>query len=218
VYVLWGPIGQSGLDITGAVTYEYQYKIKTDPTWTSGTMPVGYQEDPTITTLNFKLSGLTPSVTYQVQMRAQDANGVYSSWSTTDEVYMLETPWVNHASVKPTEAYIIWGPASGGLDVPNATYYRYQYKRATSSTWLSGTMPLGNKEDASLAVLNFKLSGLTANTTYEVRMKAVDDNGESDWSAVDSFITIRSVVDRYKERHRHERCYFLGKCGRGSAV
>ncbi len=191
-YVLWGPIGQSGLDVTGASSYECRYRIKgAQVPWTTKIEPLGKQDDPTMPVLNFELSNLTPSTTYQIQMRA-DGTGGNSGWSATDEVYTLETPWVNHANVKKTEAYIIWGSISGGLDVPNAAYYKYQYKKLSSAVWMSGTQPLGMKDDPSMAVLNFRLAGLTASTSYEVQMKAVDAlGGESDWSAIDYFITIQ---------------------------
>jgi hypothetical protein len=193
VYILWGPIGEIGPDVTGATSYEGRYRVKGAMVpWTQITEPLGKKDDTSMSSLNFRLSGLTPSVTYQIQMRAVGTGGNYSDWSATNEVYTLETPWVEAVNVTSREAYILWGPTSGGPDVPNAAYYRYQYKKTTDTVWMSGTQPLGKQDDTAMTALNFKLGSLTPSTTYEVQMRVVDaSGGESDWSDLKTFRTIR---------------------------
>ena len=198
-YILWGPETTSALDIPGATSYQYQYRVKGAGSWTSGTQPLGKKDDATITTLNFNLTGLTASTTYEVRMRSVGAGG-NSEWSATHEVYTLEKPWVDHAKAAASDAYILWGPdISTALDVPNATGYEYRYKKSSDTSWTTGTQPLGKKDDATMATLNFHLTGLTASTIYQVQMRAVATGGNSDWSLTHEVYTIeRPWVDHAK--------------------
>jgi len=176
-YILWGPeVSTSELNIPNAVTYEARYRVKTPPgAWnTTIKPPLGYKSDVTMSVLNFQLTGLTPSTTYEVQMRAVGASG-YSDWSPTNEVYTIRGPrWVDATVTSLNTANIFWENVAG------VTQYEMMYSKAPTAE--GGTTV--TTSDAQRAV-----TGLDAYTTYYAKARTKLP-GVSDWSPVKSFYTM----------------------------
>lgn len=149
---------------------------------------------------NMPLTGLKQSTTYALRARAW-ISGYASDWTPIDYFYTLERPWVNyHTANSGTTVYIDWGPEVSQwlLDIPNATGYRWKY-RINGGDWTvsTETFPITphRMNDTSATNLNFKYPfALTANSTYEVQMWAIDASGSSDCSSSVTFSTTANGV------------------------
>ncbi len=83
-------------------------------------------------------------------------------------------------NVTENSAKITWGAVAG------AQSYTFEYKQMTSTNWISFT---------NITTDAITLSGLTASTIYNVRVKTVCTNGgSSDYSNVINFVTTTRVV------------------------
>lgn len=80
---------------------------------------------------------------------------------------------LNISNITNTTANAAWNTVSG------ATSYKFEYKKSTDQTWteVTTTNP------------NYSMTGLTAGTQYNTRVKAVCSSGESTYSAQVNFTT-----------------------------
>ena len=121
----------------------------------------------------FTITDLTAETTYSVQVRANCGSGDYSLWSAAANfttAASCQTPdGIVAADITSTSASISWNTyGKSGFDL------QYRELNATEWTMISGaTMPQ-------------TISGLTANTTYQVQVKV---DCKEDWSAIESFKT-----------------------------
>ncbi len=149
--------------VSGATSYTIQYKPSTTSSWiTAGTA----------TTSAFNLGGLTAGVTYNWQVKASCS--VYSAtalFSTTGGGSgVCNAPNSLSTMYSGSNASLSWNAVAG------ASSYTLQYRPTTANYWITTN---------ALAVTNYTLSGLSANTTYNWRVKA----SCSGYSAVALFST-----------------------------
>lgn len=154
--------------VTGATGYVLRYRVQGTTTWTTRTQ---------VTATTDTITGLTPATAYDLQVMAK-GNG-----TTTGD-----SPW--SATVTATTAAALAAPA--GLDggtttattipatwtaVASATGYILRYRVQGTTTWTTRTQ---------VAVPNDTITGLTANTTYDLQVMTKGNGtttADSDWSA-----------------------------------
>ena len=153
----------------------------------------------------YTLSGLEGGTEYEVQVQVRNAYG-YGPWSltTTDST---ETPGSSFATSQPTATEstdnpralsVQWSRASWGVDADNdplpVTGFVVQYRVEGATNW-------GSSRGVSLSQAGcttpttgcdpytYLLGGLTAGTSYEVRVRASNRNGQGAWSIASTAAT-----------------------------
>ena len=116
---------------------------------------------------------------YSVTVRASDGTATADATVTITVTDVNEppaapaTPTVNAVPGSSTSLTVSWAaPANDGK--PPITGYDVQYRAGTSGTWTDGPEDVN---DTSATV-----SGLLADTLYQVRVRATNDEGDSGWS------------------------------------
>lgn len=104
------------------------------------------------------------------------------TWNNVKESGVLPVPNVTVASTANTGATIQW-PALAG-----AQTYTLRYRTSPSGTWTQITGITGT------GTVSQVLTGLAANTAYDVQVRAVYPAGTSDWSTQDTFTTGQIVT------------------------
>ena len=84
-------------------------------------------------------------------------------------------------ATSPTELSVTW-QAPDGVGRPAISDYDYRYQEPGATGWTEIT-------DTSITTTSATISGLTANTTYEVQVRANNDEGPGDWSDSTTQIT-----------------------------
>lgn len=166
--VSWGAVG-------GASAYNLEYKLSTASTWT----PMN-----NITGTSQNLTGLTASSTYNFRVYAVCSGGV-SPVSTTANFTTTSSggggscgiPGNIAALPAATSAVISWDPVGG------ATSYSLQYKLTTTTSWTTAS---------SNAISPFTIPNLTANTTYNYRLRAICGTNIGTYSTTANFTTTSS--------------------------
>ena len=143
--------------VSGASSYRISWKTASSGTWGS---------EITVSNTAYNITGLTPSTDYNVRVRTV-CGTTYSSYVTA----AFSTPasggggggsctvpaGLAAASIAYNKATISWSPASGALS------YDLQIKKAANSNWTTF---------AGLPVTVVQVTGLQANTTYQVRVRS----------------------------------------------
>ncbi|MBK9631469.1 MAG: fibronectin type III domain-containing protein [Saprospiraceae bacterium] len=154
--------------VSGATSYKFEYKKSSDPNWTQVT----------VTTTNHNMTGLTAATTYNTRVKAVCSSGE-STYST--EVNFTTTGGggcgiptnLAISNITQTSANATWSAVSG------ATSYKFEYKKSSDANWTQVT-----KTSPS-----HSMTGLTAATAYNTRVKAVCASGESAYSSTVNFTT-----------------------------
>jgi beta-glucanase (GH16 family) len=158
--------------ISGAQGYELRYKIKGTTTWINKA----------ITTVSTDLTALTTNSTYEYEVRTKCSATDFSNFSTTKEFVTkscaVVTPYMS--LVGGTRAVVRW---KASTDVSG---YELSYRPKGRSNWSTKTI-----SDAANIGQDL-LMALTANTTYEVRLRTLcpTTNGYTDYSAIIEFKTL----------------------------
>lgn len=159
----WNPAA----DEVAVVVYEYQLSGQTS--WTA----IG-----NVTTFN--LTGLTPQTPYTFSVHAKDAAGNTSATSTSASFTTLadttppQAPGVpTFTNIATSSATMTWTAATDDVGVTG-----YEYSLNAGTTWVTA----GN-------VLTTTLTGLTANTSYTVQLRAKDAAGHSGAVSTGTFQT-----------------------------
>lgn len=156
--------------VSGATSYNVQYKPSTSTTWTTLTA----------STTSSALSGLSAATTYNYQIQSVCANGsgtyVASTFTTSTATSCGNPSGLTASAITTTGATLGWTAVSG------ATSYNVQYKLSTATTWTSTTSTTTTKA----------LTGLTAGSTYNFQIQAVCANGTSSYVA-STFTTTAST-------------------------
>jgi len=156
--------------VSGATSYKFEYKTNAGSTWTVATT----------TNPTYNMTGLSAGTLYNTRVKAVCNSGesTYSStvnFTTSGGGGTCGTPTNLAASnITETSATVSWSAVSGALS------YNFQYKLASSSTWTQVNVP-------STAV---NMTGMTPGTTYNVRVQAVCNGGNSSFTSTVSFTTL----------------------------
>lgn len=142
--------------VSGATGYNLQWKLNTASTWNTIN---------NLTTTIYSLTGLSASTTYNIQVQA-----ICSSTSTG----AFSTPISVTTSANTTTCAVPTGLAAGTLTANTATInwtnvsgaqgYNLQWKANAATTWTTVS---------NLTTTSYNLTGLTAATTYNVRVQTV---------------------------------------------
>jgi len=120
-------------------------------------------------------------VEYKVRCRAKK-DGVWSEWSdySGNSATKPSAPSsiLTCEAASETSIKIAWVASKG------AKSYTLQY--ATDKSYFAGSNAL--TEQTGITTTTYILTGLTSGETYFVRVKAVNDQGESDWSEIKSSV------------------------------
>ena len=168
------------LDWSGATSeapiagYEIEYKLSTDSTF----IPVT-TVNTTATSGTYTFTGATYNLTYNFRIRTKDNIGNYSTYKT---VNILAVPSSNlpplpfNSSSPTTSSTQIDFFFSGATDDYGINGHEISYKKLTDSTYT--TLPFITTPNG---YLQYSLTGLDANTEYNVRARTQDIFGV--WSS-----------------------------------
>jgi len=163
-----------------AVAGATSYRIDVSTSSTFATFLVGYN-NLTVNSTSQNITELTAGTTYYVRVRAVNANGTSANSSTltqTTLINILAPSAPTFTNITETSFTANWNAVVG------ATSYRLDVSTsATFGTFIPGYNNL-TVNSASQSV-----TGLITNTTYYVRVRAVNDNGTSPSSLISSQIT-----------------------------
>ena len=177
IAVRWSAPANNGAIITD---YDIRYKVSTVTGWTSKSH-IG-------TALSTTITGLTNSVTYNVQVRAKNSVGS-SGWSASSSATPAS---ITTKPAKPNVPTLVVGnkkldvtwvaPNNGGLAI---TDYDVRYKLSSTTSWTSKTH-VGT-------ALTTSITGLVNNSAYNVQVRAQNSKGESLWSTSATATPVASV-------------------------
>ncbi len=156
--------------ITGAVSYNVQYRKVGTTTWTTTTS----------NTNSLSIAGLSAGNLYQFQVQAVcpgNVTGNYSSpgnFSTSTGILNCNAPSTLSASnITATSAKLNWNVSLG------AHSYSVQYRVVGTSTWTTATS----------TVNSLSVTGLTSGATYQFQVQTVCAAGQSSFSTLTTFTT-----------------------------
>ncbi len=135
-----------------------------------------------------KIIGLAPGTTYQVRMKALDADAIQSPWSATAQgVTAVGTPRAPSAELftrTDDSLALRWGaPNNDGLS--DITGYKVRWADAASpANYLNTGGASGVDASGGADARRYVLENLTAGTTYQAQVRAVNSAGDGDWSEV----------------------------------
>jgi murein tripeptide amidase MpaA len=144
--------------IAGATSYIYNYKLASSSTWSS---------DSTVGVNQIILPNLATGQTYNFRVRSTSCTN-YSSVFNFTTLSPCTNPTANSVSaITNSTATVNWAAVSG------AQNYTVEYKTSSASTWtvLSNT-----------AAVSISLSGLTAGTLYDYRIRTNCSSGSSTYT------------------------------------
>ena len=127
------------------------------------------------------------SASHSVQVKVVDGNGesatitvrINLTNNTTETPLAPAAPTVTPASA--TSMTASWN-APDNTGRPQITGYDLRYRESTSSVWTDGPQ--------DITTTSAIITGLTANTTYYVQVRAQNEDGDGDWSSSGSGTTI----------------------------
>ena len=135
--------------------WNLQYKAASATNWSSNIA---------VTATNYQLTGLTAETAYQVRVQAVCSSTSTSEWATAnfttpaEPVEPCDAPTALTVNdVTATTATVTW--TAGGSE----TSWNVQYKLQSASQW----------QEATVQTTSYLIEGLTANSTYDVRVKAI---------------------------------------------
>ena len=151
--------------VSGAVSYDVDYKLTTSSTWTNAATAT--------TSTSVAISGLTASSVYDWQVRTNCSGG--SSTYTAAQFTTASAPVCNAPSglassaVTTTGATVSWTAVSGALN------YDVDYKLTTSSTWTNAATATTSTSVA--------INGLSSSSVYDWRVRTNCSFGSSGYTA-----------------------------------
>ena len=157
-------------DNVGSEQYQLQYKTTTGGAWTTVTVENTFYE----------LSSLTANTSYSWQVKAL-CDGVWTAYST-ERIFITPSAGTSCTSptilsttlITATKATCNWN------SIPGATQYQVSYKKLTGATWTT----------VNTTSTYYQLSGLSALTAYQWKVKAECAAGWKNFTSVIDFITL----------------------------
>ena len=148
--------------VSGALSYDVDYKAASSGTWINAATAT--------TNLSADLSGLTLGTTYDWRVRATcDAgSGNYVQAQFTTTAPCNAPAGLTSSAITASSATVGWTAVSG------ANNYTVEYKTTAVSTWTTAASATTSTSQA--------ISGLSASTTYDWRVRANCASGSSDYS------------------------------------
>lgn len=131
-----------------------------------------------VTTPNHTFYGILFCSDYEVRIRAKCGTGNYSDYAPIDTFTTISpipiNLGINPDFITDSSANVSW--MHGGTE----SAWILEYKLVTSSNWITSEI---------INATNYQLTGLEADTTYEVRVKAICGAYESDFTTPVEFST-----------------------------
>ena len=160
--------------VGGALSYDVDYKLTTAATWINAITGT--------TSFSVNLTALTANTTYDWRVRAKCSAG-YGNYIPAQFTTVACSAPNNLVSsiVTSTGATVSWTAVSG------ASNYSVDYKNTSTSTWTVVT--------ASTTSTTVNITGLSAYTTYDWRVKTNCTNGSSSTYSAAQFTTPAPCVD-----------------------
>jgi reprolysin-like metallo-peptidase family M12B/type IX secretion system substrate protein/fibronectin type III domain protein/pre-peptidase len=150
--------------VSGAVSYDVDYKASSSATWINAATGT--------TATSVGLTGLTTGTTYDYRVRTNCASGssAYSAaqFTTTGTVACSAPSGLTSSAVTTTGATVSYAAVSGALS------YDVDYKPNSSATWINAV--------TGTTSTSVSLSGLTAATLYDWRVRANCSAGSSTYA------------------------------------
>ncbi len=134
------------------------------------------------------------NTSYSVTVKADDSNGgtdtvdvtINVTNNTNEKPLTPAAPTVTATSGSTTSLSVSWAaPTNTGR--PTITGYDLQYRKGTSGGWTDGPQ---DQTGTSATI-----SGLDANSAYQVQVLATNDDGDSDWSSPGSGRTANNAPE-----------------------
>lgn len=151
--------------VSGALSYDVDYKLTSSGTWTNAATGT------TATSVN--VSGLSAATVYDWRVRT-NCSGSSSAYSasqfTTASAAVCNAPaGLTASAITTSSATVSWTAVSGAVS------YDVDYKLTTTSTWTNAATATTSTSVA--------LSGLTASSTYDWRVRTNCSGGSSSYSS-----------------------------------
>ncbi len=129
----------------------------------------------TVTGTSILVTGLTPGSTYSFNVRARDAAGNWSGWSTG----------VNGTTTGGADTQAPSVPGSVTTSAPNPTYLTLAWSAASDNVGVTGyEVSVGGSPYATTPYTTLTVAGLTPSTSYSFSVRARDAAGNwSGWSS-----------------------------------
>lgn len=159
--------------VSGALSYDVDYKASSSATWINAATAT--------TSLSVALSGLTQGTAYDWRVRATCAAGsgnyVQSTFTTTAPC--AAPGGLTSTAVTSNSATLGWAAVAG------ASSYTVEYKTTAAATWTTAA--------AAATGTSVSVSGLTASTTYDWRVRTNCTSGSSAFTQAQFTTTAASV-------------------------
>ena len=125
------------------------------------------------------LSGLTPNITYEVQVRANSATES-SPWTVSPNSLIVSTPAESVLSELGT-------PSDVTVSNKTTTSFDVSWTAPTTTETITGYdvqygISIANVTSVSVTGTSTSLTGLTSNTGYVIQVRAKSENGKGAWS------------------------------------
>src|SRR6185436_14797258 len=159
--------------VTGAVTYNLQWKPTSSSTWTTVNG---------ITTTSSNLTALLAGISYDFQVQTICAGGSssYSDPTSFTTVVPCGIPaGLSSSGITNTTATVSWPPVAGAVS------YTLQWKPSSSSTWAAVN---------GITTTSSNLTTLFAGTSYDFQVQTICSVGSSSYSAITSFTTTNTTT------------------------
>lgn len=162
-----------------AVSYAVDYKIASSTTWISATTNT--------TSVSLNITGLTAATLYDFRVNTNCLSSNSASATAQLTTLTCNTPGAIVSSAISTSGVTLkWGAATG------ATKYAVDYKKTTTTTWTSATI--------GTTALSLSLTGLTAGTVYDWRVKTICSAGNGLYTT-SQFTTTAICPDQYESNN-----------------
>jgi len=145
--------------VSGALSYDVDYKAASSGTW------INAATGTTATSVN--LSGLTQGTLHDWRVRANcsSESSAYAQAQFTTTAPCNTPAGLTSSAITSSSATVSW------TDVSGANNYTVEYKAASSGTWITAA--------SAATSTSVGLSGLTASTLYDWRVRANCSSGSS---------------------------------------
>ena len=160
--------------VANATSYSVEYKLNTATTWTV--------LNAAQTTTTASLTGLTEGTAYNWRVRATCASGTgnYATANFSTTAACGNPTGLTTSGITTTNANLAW------VAVANATSYSVEYKLNTATTW--------TVLNAAQTTTTASLTGLTAGTAYNWRVRATCASGTGAYVSVNFTTTSSGIV------------------------